>query len=129
MITANNVLICVTRQKACERLIRVGNEIALKKRGRPYVIHVARVGEKFLGNPREGEALDYLFNISKQVGAEMIVQRSNKIVDILVDFVERNDIGVMILGESPENKNNNNIIMQLQYKLPDIEFVVVSQNS
>ena len=31
MAISNNVLICVTRQKACERLIRVGNEIALKK--------------------------------------------------------------------------------------------------
>lgn len=127
MMTASNVLICVTRQKACERLIRVGKEVALKKRGRPYVIHVAKMGENFLGNPREGEALDYLFDISKQVGAEMTVQRSNKIVDVLVDFAERYGIGVMILGESPENKNNN-IIRQLQYRLPSIEFVIVPQN-
>mgnify|MGYP001180869971 FL=1 len=58
----------------------------------------------------------------------MIVQRSNKIVDILVDFVGRYDIGVMILGESPENKNKNSIIRQLQSKLPGIELIVVPQN-
>jgi len=128
MTKPHNVLICVTRQKACERLIRTGYKVSLKKGGRPYVIHVARVGENFLGNPKEGEALDYLFNISKQVGAEMTVKRSNKIVDILVDFVNKHDIGIMILGESPQAENENNIIRQLQYRLPDVEFIVVSQN-
>ncbi len=128
MVISDNVLICVTRQKACERLIRAGHKVALKKGGRLYVVHVARIGENFLGNPKEGEALDYLFNISKQVGAEMIVQRSNKIADILVDFVEKHNIGVMVLGESPQPENENAIIRQLKYRLPNIEFIVVSHS-
>jgi len=129
MKISDNVLICVTRQKICERLIRAGHKVALKKGGRIYVVHVAKVGENFLGNPKEGEALDYLFNISKQVGAEMIVQRSNKVVDILVDFVEKHDIGVMVLGESPQSENENTILRQLKYRLPNTEFIVVSHNA
>lgn len=121
----SNVLICVTRQKSCERLIRVGHNEAKKSGGKPHVIHVAPIGENFLGNPREGEALDYLFDISKQVGAEMTVLRSNEVVDILTDFSKKRKIGIMVLGESPNIEREGDIIKQLKRKLHNVEFVVV----
>lgn len=126
MEATQNVLICVTGQKACERLIRTGYNVKLKKGGELYVIHVAKIGDSILGNPQEGEALDYLFNISKQVGAEMTVLRSNKILDILADYTEKHEIGTMVLGESPQSESESNIIRQLRYRLPHVEFIIVS---
>ena len=124
MKRAQNVLICVTRQKSCERLIRMGYNESKKTGGKPYVIHVAPIGENFLGNPKEGEALDYLFDISKQVGAQMTVLRSNEVVEVLTDFSKKHGIGIMVLGESPSPKGEN-IVKQLNKKLDKVQFIVV----
>jgi len=121
-----NVLICVTRQRSCERLIRVGYERSKTSGGKPYVIHVAPLGENFLGNPKEGEALDYLFDISKQVGAEMTVLRSNQVVEVLSNFSEKHDIGIIVLGAPPSSQGKSDIIKRLKEKLTDMEFIVVS---
>lgn len=120
-----NVLICVTRQRSCERLIRVGYNRSKKTGGKPYVIHVAPKGKNFLGNPKEGEALDYLFDISKQIGAEMTVLRSDEVVDVLSKFSQKHSIGVMVLGESPNMEKEGEIIKRLKQKLHNVEFVVV----
>lgn len=120
-----NVLICVTRQRSCERLIRVGYERSKTTGGKPYVIHVAPLGENFLGNPKEGEALDYLFHISKQVGAEMTVLRSNEVVDVLSSFSQKHNIGIIILGEPPSSQGKSDIIRKLKNKLSDVEFIIV----
>ena len=125
MERTQNVLICVTRQRSCERLIRVGYERSKTSGGKPYVIHVAPLGENFLGNPKEGEALDYLFDISKQVGAEMTVLRSNEVVEVLSNFSQKHNIGIIILGESPSSQGKSDIIDQLRKKLTDVEFIVV----
>ncbi|MFY9176627.1 MAG: hypothetical protein WBI74_04755 [Caldicoprobacterales bacterium] len=122
---SHNVLICVTRQRSCERLIRVGYERSKLSGGKPYVIHVAPIGENFLGNPKEGEALDYLFDISKQVGAEMTVLRSDEVVEVLSSFSEKHGIGIMVLGEPPKSQHKSNIIERLKRKLKDVEFIVV----
>ena len=125
MAKPQNVLICVTRQRSCERLIRTGYNESKKNGGKPHVIHVAPIGENFLGNPKEGEALDYLFDISKQVGAEMTVLRSNEVVDVLTDYTKKHKIGVMVLGESPCSEDESHIIKKLKEKLHKIEFIVV----
>ncbi len=120
----NRVMVCVTRQRNCERLIRLGKDIADREEGQLFVIHVARLGETFLGNPDEGKALDYLFSISKNVGADMTVLRSQNIVDTLVSFAKDTKITAMVLGQPPD-KRDSNIIRQLKYRLKDVEIKVV----
>ncbi len=89
------------------------------------MVHVAKQGENFLGNPKEGEALEYLFQISKEAGADMTVLRSERIVETLVDFAKKNDITTVVMGESPYSRNDTNIIRQLEVRLPDIEIKVI----
>ncbi|HHU63591.1 MAG TPA: universal stress protein UspA [Clostridiales bacterium] len=120
----NRVMVCVTRQRHCERLIRLGREIADKEQGELFVVHVARIGESFLGNPDEGKALDYLFSISKDVGADMTVLRSENIVDTLVNFAKETEITAMVLGQPPD-KRNDNIVRRLERRLADVEFRIV----
>lgn len=130
MANERNIMICVTRQKACERLIKVGKQMVKGYTGaKLYVVHVARLGENFLGNPDEGEALDYLFQVSKEAGAEMTVLRSNRVVDMLVDFAKKNNVSVVIMGESPGYRENDdrNIIQEMEKRLPDLELRIVPQ--
>lgn len=110
------VLVCVTQQKTCERLIKKGAIICNELDGEFFIIHVALNGWKFLGNSHEGDALEYLFGISKSVGAELTVLRSDNIVKTIVGFAKENKITNIILGE-PSDARNSDIINELRHRL------------
>ena len=67
---------------------------------RLYVIHVAKESWNFLNNSREGEALDYLFDISKSVGANLTVLRSDNIPETIAQFAKDHDIELIVMGET-----------------------------
>lgn len=125
MRKGNKVMVCVTRQKTCERLIKVGQNLSTKLEAQLQVIHVAKVGENFLGNPDEGEAVEYLFQKSKTAGAEMTVLRADDIIDTLVQYAKKNNIDVIVLGEGPSSKGDENIIKQLEKRLPEVELKII----
>ena len=132
-IPLNNVprvMVCITRQKTCERLIKVGKKLVNGSNGELSVIHVAKAGDNFLGSNDEGEALDYLFHVSKEAGAEMTVLRSDHVVDTLVNFARKNNISIVIMGESPSSPQNSdrNIIQEMGKRLPDLEIRIVPQS-
>ncbi len=62
-----NVMVCVTQQKTCERLILSGYEMLKNDNDKLFVIHVVNEKDNFLDNNSDGEALEYLFNVSKKV--------------------------------------------------------------
>ena len=123
----NNVMVCVTRQKNCERLIEFGKTMASDLDGKLYVVHVAKTGTNFLGNPDESEALECLYQASKNAGADMAVLRSNNIVDTIISFAKENNVSHAILGEAPKSKNKNrtDIAEYLKSLLPDVIFEIV----
>ncbi len=114
MKEGKNVMICVTQQKTCARLIKAGTEIQKKLKGEIFVVHVAPIGWNILGNSKQGEALDYLFDISKTVGAHMTVLRSSDVVKSIIDFCEKHTINTILLGESGEKFTDGNIIAKLK---------------
>jgi K+-sensing histidine kinase KdpD len=121
-------MVCVTQQKNCERLIQRGASLKDKLKGELFVIHVAREGVNFLGNHKESEALEYLFDISKNVGADLTVLRSDSIVSTLVDFIENKKIEHVVLGEPPIDCKDESIVLELQTRLPKCSFHIVSSN-
>lgn len=123
MFKTPRIMICVTRQRTCERLIQEGRNLALQTGGELYVVHAIKNGENYLGNPNEGEALEYLFQVSKEVGAEINVLRSKNVVKTLVDFAKKQRITIMVVGTAPDTQQHN-IIHNLQCLLPAIDFVV-----
>jgi K+-sensing histidine kinase KdpD len=119
----HRIMICVTRQRTCERLIQKGKELVARIGGELFVVHAIKTGENYLGNPNEGEALEYLFQASKEVGAEMNVLRSKNVIKTLVDFAKEQKITTMILGSAPEAEQSS-FVMELQHLLPSIQFIV-----
>ncbi len=114
-----NILVCVTQQKTCERLII--NAVALRKefKGDIYVIHVAKDGLNFLDNPKEGEALQYLFEISKSIGADLSVLKSDNIAKCIADFAKEKRINCIVLGKSPQDQTDNVFYKKLKGLLGD----------
>lgn len=121
---SNRVLVCVTQQKTCERLIKKGASIRDEIGGELFIIHAAKNGLNFLGNLKEGEALEYLFSISKSVGAELNVLRSDDIVKTITGFAKENRITNLILGEPP-GECNSDIINDIKKKLSSVDIYIM----
>ena len=119
-----NVLVCVTQQKTCERLIEHGVELSKDEGSQLYVIHVVNENDKLLYNLSDGDALEYLFEITKDVGANLVVKRSKDVVKAIVDFAVENNITHIVLGNSKTTDAANNFAIKLKKKLPDRIFVV-----
>lgn len=126
----NNVLVCVTQQKTCERLIKHGAKMKKYIHGSDlFVFHVVMEGSKFLDSNRESEALEYLFSITKAEKGRMVVTRSNSIIKSIVDFVKNNNVAEIVIGESPEfETKEETIIEKLERLLPDVNINVVSRD-
>lgn len=105
MVAYNSILVCVTRQKACERLINVAADLK-KKDGELYVIHVTKENWNFVDNSRDGEAMEYLFSMTKSYGADLTILNSDKIPETIAQFAEHYGIDLIVLGESPDGTQN-----------------------
>lgn len=121
-----NVMVCVTQQKTCERLIQFGYNTLGEEKGELYIIHVIGKQNKFLGSSKDGDALEYLFEISHDYGANLTVIRSDDILKTLVDLVYKNQITHIVMGESgKESGNSDTIIGRLTNKVYGSAEVIV----
>jgi K+-sensing histidine kinase KdpD len=120
----NCVLVCVTRQKTSEKLIKKGVELIKGEAGSCLnVIHVVNENDKFLYGLSDGDALEYLFEITKDVGAaNLVVRRSKDVIKTIVEYAEEINCTHIVLGHS--NNPSNNFIAKLQRKLPNVEFII-----
>lgn len=119
-----NVMVCVTQQRTCDRLIRYGHEFLGEDQGELFIIHVTHDQIKLLGNSKEGEALEYLYEKALEFGANLTVVRSANVLDTLASLVEKNQITHVILGESGE-RDNHSVINRLRSKIKDEVSLVV----
>ena len=118
-------MVCVTQQKTCDRLIQYGHELLSDIKGELFIIHVAHYQFKFLGNSKEGEALEYLYEKAMEYGAQLTVVRSNNVQDTLVDLIKKYKITHIILGESGESTEGNNVVQQLTNRVKKQAQVIV----
>lgn len=117
MYLYQNVLVCVTKQKTCERLIKAASKLKSKD-GNLHVLHVAKDSWNILDNSRESEALEYLFKVSKEYNADMTMLRSDNISKTIADFAKNNQIDLVVLGQS-NNEQENKFYKQLCTLLKD----------
>lgn len=121
-----NVLVCVTQQKTCERLIKQAHELVDENNGRLFVINVVGNNVNFLDSARESEALEYLFGISKSVGASLAVLKSDDIPATIAEYAAENRITSLILGKSPEENSESRFVRDLKTLLKnDVEIRIL----
>lgn len=122
-------MVCVTQQKTCKKLIDRGLELKEDK-DNLYVINVVKENENFLYNSSEGEALEFLFGISRKAGAELMVIKAKDAIKAMVDFARENSISHIVLGASSDirDEENHPIVAQLKKyfsKKERMEYIVV----
>lgn len=119
-----NIMVCVTNQNSCDRLITRGVERGSACEADLHVVHCVHTNRNFLGTPFEGDAIEYLFTAAQLAGAELTLLRAPDVEDALVDYAEKNNISIMILGASGPG-GPDSIIARLQRRLPEVEFDIL----
>ena len=93
MAEPSAIMVLVTMQRACARLIRLGADRAMKEHRPLHVVHVT---------PREGtaapEALNYLYALAGESGATMCVLRSDVAVNAMAEYATQNGVGAVLMG-------------------------------
>jgi len=120
-----SIMVCVTNQKSCDRLIARGVERGSGLDAQLHVVHCVHTSRNFMGNPFEGDAIEYLFTAAQLAGAELTLLRAPDVEDALVDYAEKNNISIMILGASGPSASPENIVNRLQRRLPEVEFDIL----
>lgn len=120
------IMVCVTQQKSCERLIKRGADLCRSEHDELYVVHVVKEDWKYFGKLQESDALEYLFDISKTYGAFLSVIKAPDIVLTLSRFIKEHKIDEVVMGESLEITAQQNMINRLTENIEDdINFTIV----
>ena len=117
------IMVCVTGQRSCERLILRGADHK-HENDRLYIVHCVQTGHNFMNTVNEADAIEYLFTASRLVGAELTVLREDDVLSGLVSFAKAHDIDLIVLGESPESSSES-FVAKLNFRLPNADFDVV----
>lgn len=118
-----NIMVCVTQQKTSENLILKGVELQKQCEGAAlYVIHVVNEKDNLLYNLSDGEALEYLFKITKDIGADLVVKRSKNVISTLVAFSKDNAISYIVMGSS--GGETSKFEKNFKNLLPNVEFII-----
>lgn len=113
----NNIMVCVTKQKTCQRLIDYGKELIKDDDDQLFVIHVSGEQDQILGSTEEGKALEYLYEKAKEAGASLTVEKSNNVLKTLMEIIRKNQINEVIVGQSGEKMVLDGFLSSFQKKL------------
>lgn len=122
--TEANVLVCVTSQPACRRLICAGAEIA-RQYGVP--VKVVSVLPQGLVSAKTAETLQTLYNISGKLGAEMTVYFNDDAA--LTAAVHARKTNAMHIVSGAPGADSNLFIETVKGLLPEIPMSIVDEEA
>lgn len=115
------VLVCVTDQESCGRLIEAGRKLADITDSLLKVISVRpRRMENWFGS----DELEYLFNRAKQLDAEMIIRFHDYALESVADYLRNHEVRYVIVG-SPPQAGQSIFISGLEESFPDLPIICV----
>ena len=118
-----SVLVCVTGQYDCDRLIRKGYE---KAKARGYDLHVVSVH-----NPEENpvalsEEFEYLYHTAKTLGADMTILFERNAPMAAVGFAKKTNAKEIVTG-MPDGRPNGFIVLAHEL-LPNLPLTMVTKS-
>ena len=118
-----NIMVCVTKQRTCQRLIDYGKTL-MGSDDTIHIIHVTGSDYNFLGDSEENKALEFLYEKAREAGA---VLKSDDTISTLCSLAKDNEITKMVVGASGEAVDNaSNFLAELRAKLDKaVELIIV----
>ena len=127
MSKLKNIMVCVTQQKNCERLIRAGYEKITNDNDKLFIINVVSEKDTFLNTSSDGDALEYLFSVSSEVGANLTVIRAKDVIGAMCEFAKKHKITHVVVGASPHGGgiDEHPVAKRLKETSPESEYIIV----
>lgn len=119
---ADTVLVCVTGQQSSQRLIYRGAEAARRRNAALLVLSVSGSGVNLLSNPDVSHALNDLYRLSGEVGAEMTMLHHTDAHRAICDFAKERGVTHLVLGEGKAGQST--FITNLMRSLPQVSFII-----
>ena len=124
MSQTRTVLVCVTDQMSCGRLIACGRARA-DELGCPLrVLHVRTREKTMMGNPDISSALNELYRLSREAEAEMEIVSSQDVEGTIAGYAVKCRAALVVLGETPKERLPA-MPVRLSPRIPDIPMEVV----
>ncbi len=117
------ILVCVTDQKNCARLIKAGDTLAKSLAMKMKILSVQPSKEV---QKLQDTYLEYLFNVCKSMNAEMKVYWGEDVNRIAIDYIRHECIRQLVVGE-PEEMEPGNFVYEVHQAFPDIPILVVDR--
>ncbi len=117
--SAYHTLVLVTDQFACERIIKAAHVVADISQNPLLVLSVMRPDIQV--NPA---ALEHLFEVAKEHGAQMTVTFSENPYSAIVHYIRDNHVVNAITG-MPQDETS--ILWQMWKRLPNVNFFTVTE--
>ncbi|MBR1584054.1 MAG: universal stress protein [Clostridia bacterium] len=114
------ILVCVTVQQGCVRLIRAGSDLALKTGAELHVLHVSE-NKSLLGSGESAEILNTLMSLAREAEAEMTILQDRDVVGAIARHAGQLGAATLILGP-----NRTGLKERLKAVLPEgIELITI----
>lgn len=118
-----SVLVCVTGQYDCDRLINAGFEMAVDK---GYELHVLCVHTPISNASFLSDEIEYLYQTSKTLGADMTIAFNTDAPSTAADFAKKINAKDIVTG-IPDNKPFG-FVDTLHELLPKSNITMVTKN-
>ncbi len=127
MSRKKKVMVCVTQQRSCERLLARGSQLTNHKHDELFMVHIVKENWRYFSQMKESDAMEYLYDIAKNYDASVNVLKAKDIELALRTFAQKHEVDVIVMGESQESNEQQNMIHRIQLNLDKkIQFMVVS---
>ncbi len=119
------VMVCVTPQQTCHRLIEAGARIAREENLPLSVISVFRQSNSL--NANEGGVLETLFDCAKKNNADMNIFFNDSPDLVVAVFAKKNNASTLVTGFPAEESNG--FIARIHEILPELPITMVDEKS
>ncbi|MDI6601001.1 MAG: universal stress protein UspA [Thermoanaerobacteraceae bacterium] len=100
------IMVCVTPQKSCERLIKAGHDRAKEMKGEFSVAYVNK-DDDLHKHLEEHAILLELFNKAQSLGGSVSILSGKKVYETLAEFAKDNKVNEIIVGKSLRSAFDN----------------------
>ncbi len=100
------IMVCVTPQKSCDRLIKAGHDRARETKGEFSVVYVNK-DDDLHKHLEEHEILIELFNNAQKLRGSVSILSGKKVYETLAQFATDNKVNEIIVGKSLRSAFDN----------------------
>ena len=121
------VLVCVTGQRTCDRLIRRGQDISQKFALPLTVLHVRTAYKTMMGNEDVSASLNYLYGLAREAEAEMEILSPDgrDVPTVICAYAKAHNARFLVLGTGRKNGADSALVASIRKLAPETELDIV----